>query len=105
MDNSGSRDTLAFRNLQQTNRFKVLASRMLILRPMVVNEGAINLFAHGQVLKQFSFAFAPRTPIKVTCQGTSSVVTDVVDNSLHVVAVSTDTAATIEYQVRLRFKG
>ncbi len=105
MDGSGTEDTLAFRNLQHTSRFKILGTRKGIIRPWNLNEGAVNSFAHGESLRAFNFVWVPKTPLKVICSNTGSTITGITDNSLHVIACATSTSAQLEYQVRLRFTG
>ncbi len=85
-------DTLSFRNLQFTKRFRVLWDRSWKINRKQTNEGAINLFATGNettALMTFNRRF--KTPISVTCSGTTAVVGSITDNSLHIIGVANST--------------
>jgi len=105
MDGSGIVDTLAFRNLQFTSRFKILGTVKGTVQPLNMNEGQVNSFANGTRIKPFSFAWIPSTPIKVICSGTGSTIADITDNSVHIIACATSTNIDIKFQVRLRWVG
>ncbi len=103
-DASQTTDRFAFRNLQHTSRLKVFHDRTFMMRPVNMNEGAINLFAHGTRTHQFSVNLHFKKPIRVLFSGTTAVVGDIVDNSFHFVCISSGAAVSVSYQVRLRFK-
>ncbi len=107
MDGGQTDDTLAFRNLQHSKRFRVLwdKSWKLSLNNQT-NEGAINLFANGTVttpIMTFNRRF--KTPIPVICSATTAVIAAISDSSLHVIGVANDAAALLNMQIRLRFTG
>ncbi len=105
MDAGQTDDLLSFRNLQQTTRFRVLWDKTFVVRPPVMNEGAINLFARGGVTIPFKKSFNFKTPIVVHCSGTTAVVGSIVDNSISVIGIAEKTAATLSFQARTRFRG
>ncbi len=100
-------DYLAFRNLENTTRYKVLWDRTFTILPNVLNEGAANLFARGAVKRIFKIMKTFRTPMQVQFTGTASppTVAQVNDNCLHIIGIGTNVTATLSYVSRLRFKG
>ncbi len=105
MDAGQTQDTFAFRNLQHTSRIKVLADKMMVFRPINMNEGSINLFANGAIHKPFTFNYRFKKPIRVLFSGTGAAVSDIVDNSLSIVTCCTASGfLTVNYQSRLRFR-
>lgn len=105
MDDGGTVDLYAFRNLQYSKRFKVWKDKTLRIPVQIVNEGAVNSFASQQSRIPFNFNFTFKKPIKVTCSGTTDAVASITDNSFHLIAVSNSTSCQIQYQVRARFFG
>lgn len=106
MDGGQAQDTLSFRNLQFSKRFKILYDRTFIFhRTGQMNEGAANLFAAPIQFMKWNFNKRFKNPVKVICSGTTGVVGSVTDNSFHVITVASSTAPTIEYQARVRFVG
>jgi len=106
MDGGLTDDTLAFRNLQHTKRFRVLWDRSWKINRKQTNEGAVNLFASGNettAIMTFNRRF--KTPIPVICQATTGVIAAISDNSLHIIGVANSSTALLNYQVRLRFTG
>lgn len=105
MDAGGTTDILAFRNLQNSKRFKVLYDKVCLLKPHALNEGAVNSFANGAVIQRFEFNKQFKKPIIVNCTGTTSSVASVSDNNIGIAAIGTSSNATIAYQARVRFVG
>jgi hypothetical protein len=105
MDAGGTDDTLAFRNLQYSKRFKVLYDRTFTTVPQLTSE-ASNVFSAGKAIKNFSFNKRFKTPIKVTCNATGAGVASCVDNNFGIAAIA-DSASnvSIQYQARIRFVG
>ncbi len=101
-----SDDIDSFRNLQFVQRFTVLANKKINIKQStaVVNEGAANLFAAGTTTVPFSMSYKFRTPLKVSCSGTTAAIASIADNSLHVIGCS-QSACTLSYASRLRFTG
>lgn len=101
-------DILAFRNLQNSKRFIVLADETYTLNPQIQNEGAANLFAADPSLVSFKFNKVFSKPIKVRCSGTTANVSSVTDNNIGIAAIRDDNApvnTNIEYSARIRFTG
>ncbi len=108
MDAGQTDDEYAFRNLQNTKRFRILMDKVISLNfSNMTNEGAINLFAAGQKKVHFKFNRTFKKPIKVICSGTSAVIGSITDNSIHVIGISSTTTASpvLNYQARIRFTG
>ncbi len=102
-DTSQTDDLFAFRNLQHTKRFKVLMDKTITLSPIAMNEGGVNSFAMSQVRRTFKFNRNFKVPLQINMKGTTAVVANVVDNSIHVIGIADDASVTIEYQARMRF--
>ncbi len=100
-------DVDSYRNLQSVQRFKVLADKKyrVAVTQGQVNEGAVNLFANGATTTPFKLSYTFKTPIKVSCSGTTAAIASITDNSLHVIGTSNNGAATLSYTSRLRFTG
>lgn len=107
MDPGGTRDLLAFRNLQHTGRFNVLwDKRFHINSNGQTNEGAVNLFAiGGQATRVISYDKTFKTPLIVICDGTDNTIGSITTNSLQVIGVSNSTSAVLSYQARVRYTG
>ncbi len=106
MDGGQSNDELAFRNLQHSKRFRVLWDKKFIIKRSNTNEGSINLFASNPTstpIMVFNRVF--KKPIPVICSGTTAVVANISDNSLHMIGVANSSTCLLTYQVRLRFTG
>ncbi len=104
---TGSLPEYPLRNLKYSKRFKVLASQRFDFdSPTVGTDGTNTNSAGGQVK---SFYFNKKLNIPVTCSGTSANCTDIVDNSLHIIAISSANSAPnqlqLEYSARVRFIG
>ncbi len=99
-------DINSFRNLQFSKRFVVLKDKTIKINlNNQTNEGAINLFANGEVRIPFKINKSFKTPIKVRCSGTTATVSVITDNSLHLIGTGTSTNAKVTYQSRIRFTG
>lgn len=94
--------TSLFMNMENTDRFKVLDSQHIRLEPNVVNEGGINLFAHGKIEVPFTLGKNLRK-MTTLYKSTGGNISDIRDNSIHIVAFATNASVTIEYNSRLRF--
>ncbi len=108
MDAGQTDDEYAFRNLQNTKRFRILMDKNISLNyNNQMNEGAINLFAAGQKKVHWKFNRTFKKPIKVICKGTTNVIASITDNSLHIIGISSTTTGTpvLNYQARIRFTG
>lgn len=94
-----------FRNLQFTKRFKVLKTKTIRMpQPTVAFDGT-NI---EQGAQDVPFKFNVNlNDLQTTFSGTASLVSNIVDNSLHLVAFAnrTELAPAIAYNARLRFVG
>lgn len=107
MDAGQTQDFLAFRNLQNTKRFRILMDKMWVVRPTILNEGGANAFAANETIINWKFNRTFKKPIKVICSGTTAVIGSITDNSIHVIGICSDTGVSprLEYQARIRFTG
>ncbi len=99
-------DALAYRNLENTSRFKILRNRKWNLHVFDMNEGASNLFSlAGTVSPVWEWDVKFNPPLKVTVAGTGATVSSIKDNSLHFLICANTGGCEISYETRLRFKG
>lgn len=108
MDQGGTDNLLAFRNLEEVSRFRVLFDKTLVMRfNNQMNEGAINLFASGLRVAPFNFYHTFKEPIKVQCNATTANVTSCTNSQIGLLAIASTTTntPTITYQCRVRFRG
>lgn len=94
-----------FRNLQYSRRFKILWSKHIVFQGHQMVYDGTNIEQAG-IRRGFEFNL-PNLNIKVQTKGTSANVTDIVDNSIHMIAYSTsiEPQSLIEYNARIRFVG
>jgi len=92
------------KNLLFGSRFRILKSQTFDLEPIgVAPAGSI---AHNGLRRDFDWYIPFKGGLAVNLNaGTTANVTNVIDNSLHVVAFSTLTGALIGYNARIRFQG
>lgn len=96
--------TCPMRNLNFSNRFKVLKTVELDLNSKTLASSALNDFSWNG--EQQTFEWYVKTNIDVNFNATTtSTIAAVVDNSLHVIAYSTITGNTLTYNARIRFLG
>lgn len=106
MDGGAADDTLSFRNLQNSKRFRVLWDKSWLLRPQNTNEGAVNVFANAfTTTPMMTYNKHFKKPIQVICDATTAVVGAISDNSLHFIGIGQDTTALFNAEVRVRFTG
>jgi len=104
-------NSLTFRKLENTQRFRVLMDKRIRLNvadgQTAIHDGVATRFAHGEYIKNFAFYHKFATPIRVNTSGTTDSVGSINDNSIHVMAVSTEGAnfTQLAYVSRLRFTG
>lgn len=102
-DEGGSKNWLAFRNLQFTQRFQILKTRTFVIKPELTPQGTANEFANGSPAIPFSFNFNFKTPMKVICKLDPATIASITDNSIHLMGVSSSSLAFIHMQSRIRF--
>ncbi len=107
MEIVGGDNILAFRNLENTDRFRILKDKSLRLDRGFQNEGAVNLFATNSASFQCNFFIKFKKPLKVrfTIGTTTGVIANVTDNSLHLIGVRSDNGFSVDilYKARIRF--
>lgn len=98
--------TNVFRNLQYIQRFQVLKSLKIELRPGEVSYDGTDMEVGGHL--QHFVMNVPLNDIPVNFTGTTETIANIADNSLHVIAWAADFGATVakmSYNARLRFVG
>lgn len=108
MDAGGADDVFAFRNLQNTKRFRVLFDKTVTLKvDGQMAQGALDAFAVGQIKSRFTFYHKFKGGLKVQCSGTAADVASVTDNNIGIAALcdSTSIGAVLSYSARIRFRG
>lgn len=95
---------LPMRNLQYSKRFKVVWSKTFRIGQDVATFDGTNIETGG-TLTPFKIHFKPKKPMKVEFTGTTAGISNVVDNSLHVVAYSSNPNLQLSYNARVRFVG
>lgn len=101
---------LDHRNLQFTNRFKVLWERTIVLptsqSTVNVDDSTISpTFSSGLVQRQVKFNKQFNTPIVVETNGVTAVIGSITTNALHVIGVATNSDAEFSGHFRLRYTG
>jgi len=92
------------KNLLFGNRFRILKSQVFDVTPIGV--AAAGLTAYNTVRREIDWYIPFKGGLTVNMNaGTTANVTNVIDNSLHVVAFSTLTGASLGYNARIRFQG
>lgn len=95
------------RNLLFGTRFRILKERMFNLDPKTIAQNAANDYSWQGVRKYFKW-FIPLGGLKINFNsGTTASVANVIDNSIHIIAFTNNTAGVpaISYNARLRFVG
>ncbi len=94
-----------FRNLNFTSRFKVLKDETIVFRRNYVNDGTPSSFSQNATEKYIEWYHKFKTPLIVTCKGSGGGISSITNNSLHIMAVSSEGDCSIEYVSRVRFRG
>lgn len=101
---SSANDPFIFRNLEYAKRFHVLKDIMIDLKP-----DAISTTSYGSTTESFEMHHFFKNGLPVTFTNTSATVSDIMDNSIHMIAVASTAsggnAATLVYSSRVRFVG
>lgn len=100
----GANPHLPFRNQQFLSRFKVLASHTLVQNIAGVS-GAGDDSTTDSSYEGALFSFDELLDLKVQCTGSTGGVSDLADNSLHVVCICNDTINFVKYNSRILFQG
>ncbi len=109
MDGGQTNDVLAFRNLQNSTRFRVYWDKKWRLGSnSQTNEGVVNSFAIGQsqtAVMYYNKRFKGGIKVKYNSTATDGTISTVADNSLHIIGVGSNAGALLDMQVRVRFTG
>jgi len=103
---AATEDVTSWRNLQFSQRFKVLWDKTMVIpasRGSTTNGS--NSFSSPKTTVKFIINKEFTVPIKVRCSGTGGTISDVTDNSLHLIGVSRDVNTTFTCESRIRFTG
>lgn len=93
----------AFRKLEFSRRFDILAEKRLNLDRTTSHNDAVATGSYTGQCKAFSFY--KKLDVKVNCTATAATVASISDNSLHLMAITQNGDATITWSSRLRFVG
>lgn len=92
----------AFQNLQYSKRFRILRKFTCAPSPVAgAGDGTSNDFAGGK----YPFEWNVKCNIPVIHTGTSSAITDIGDNSIHIIGCGSSNACKVAYAARVRFVG
>ncbi len=107
MDGGLTDDTLAFRNLQHSRRFRVLWDKAFVVRNLSSTaSNGLNTFGSCEsVTAMFKFDHHFKKAIMVTYNGTDATISSISDNSLHLIGVANSTSVTLNFQCRVRYFG
>ncbi len=104
MNNGSAEKVMGHPFVEFVTRFQILADTgPFVLRPFIVSQGIANEFASQEVVKMFTFEHVFVKPLKVSCTGTSGAITDIQDNSLHLVVGSGSTDPKFGFTSRVNF--
>ncbi len=99
-------DVNAWRNLQNSQRFRILKDIRMQLDVTNMTQSGANDFSNAGQKVPFEMHVVFKKPIVVNHTGTTAVVTSIADNSIHLIGASTSSAlVTISYTSRVRFRG
>ncbi len=107
--NSGAIALMAsnpMKNLLFGKRFRIIKMKKMTLNLASASTSAVNNFNINGTQRQFNLFAKLNMQVQFNA-GTTGVVANVIDNSLHVIAFANTvlTAPTIQYQARIRFQG
>lgn len=94
-----------FNNLNYSKRFRILADKELVLNYHAGAYDGTSAPAQQFAGETKNFKFFVKCEIPVTCSSTSAGISDITDNSIHMMAVSNGTNGYIYYTSRIRFVG
>lgn len=99
-----SLSTRPYRNLQYSQRFKVLATRSLNTNALAIGFNGAGMEQQGEFI---TFRIDKKFAIPVLFKGTTDNVANIVDNSLNVVAWTSSATipCQLSYNARMRFVG
>ncbi len=101
LDLGSTTDLLSWRTIDTATEFTVLADFFVEVQPTQLNEGAVNLFATGEVnspVQKFSKVF--NKPLKMSF---TTATTTATQNGIFLMVISTSIGATIKIETRARF--
>lgn len=103
-----STNVCPFRNLTNSERFRIIDTALLDLDVQAFSIEADNLMSWGGITKEFTFYHKFKDgglPVNFVATSSAGSISNVVDNSLHIIAFSISGTATICYNSRVRFQG
>lgn len=93
----------SFPNLQWKERFEILSKKRLVINAQA-GYGSVEARGAGDLIVPFAFKLPLNCNTTFDTEGDGGTVETITDNSLHVIAISTEpTAHVMSYQSRLRF--
>ena len=107
MDVGQTDDLLAFRRLDNTQRYNILWDQMFEMTSPSISHFAVDSFSNAEVRKHFTKTVVFNPPMEVNMSGTTTDIANVKDNNIHVIGISsgqTNATVTLDYQCRVRFR-
>ena len=95
-----SADSDAFRNLQNSGRFRILYDKWTNMSALS-GQGDGTTFAYGEVAKHFRINKRCHVPLEF--DASTGAITDLTTNNIGVLVISQAGAASVEYNWRIRF--
>jgi len=105
---SAAQNINMFRNLEYASRYRVVASRIIKLKPYMVNNSvAGGAYTESAIAVRENFKLSWSGDIPVTFTGTTADVANVTDNAFHLIAFADNAewATTCSFLARCRFVG
>lgn len=98
--------TTSFRNLQYTKRFKILKDFTVRKPTTGLGQGSgVNEVKSNACTRYFKININFKKGLEVLSTGTTGTVSTIVDNSIHMMAISVNSNNTLRYVSRVRFVG
>ena len=105
-DNYSVSPDLSFRNLEFTQRYKVMLDKLITITRETLSEASGPTWSCSQEIRNFKFYFKDINML-VNTVGTADTIGAIADNSLHVMCWCDDAVAQqvyLDYNVRIRFQ-
>lgn len=102
-DNTLGEDWQSFKNLEYEKRFKILRDITDVVNVTATIPDGTNTGSVGYGTKNFDIYLKCDIPVIFT--GTTEAIANVVDNSLHVIAIGQSANMNMSYQSRIRYRG
>lgn len=105
INDTASVNCYPLRNMGNTSRFRVLASKTIYCGPLWTSQDSASTCTQGGPVRQFRLSY--KRPMVMNFTGTTAAVANCRDNAISLIAMSTSTSMTpnISFNSRMRFVG